>query len=299
MELHQLRYLRAVVRSGSVTTAAEAELVSQPSVSKQLRLLEQELGVSLFHRVGRRVIPTEAGLALANCADRVFDDMAATVSAVSGPESISGGTLRMCATETVVDNLLPAALTKLRLKYPRSHVRVEMLGTGDAVSQVLNNEVDLAIVALPLADTRLEVEVLFEEDVLLAVPREHPWSRKAFVTMHEALGAPDLLLSMPGHGLRALVNEASQNLGIRPAQGLELRSQAALLAMVSEGGGIAFAPRMTIAKRTDLIALQLLPGLTRQVGWTKRRGRHLPAIGVELLELLTRPSLRIASRPLV
>jgi DNA-binding transcriptional LysR family regulator len=287
LELHQLRYLRAVVRSGSVTVAAEAEFVSQPSVSKQLRLLEKEFGVPLFHRVGRRVIPTEAALALADCADRVFDDLSATVSAVSGPDSVSGGTLRMCATETVVDNLLPPALTKLRGKYPRCHIRVEMLGTDDAVLQVLANEVDLAIVALPLADSRLEVHVLLEEDVLLAVPRIHPWSTRAFVTMHEVLREPDLLLSMPGHGLRALVDEASQTLGIPTAQGLELRSQAALLAMVSEGGGIAFAPRMTIANRHDLVALQLLPALSRQVGWTRRRGRHLPAIGVELLGLLS------------
>ena len=287
MELHQLRYLRAVVRSGSVTMAAEAEFVSQPSVSKQLRLLEKEFGVPLFHRVGRRVIATEAGLALADCADRVFDDLAATVSSVSGPDSVSGGTLRMCATETIVNNLLPPALTRLRAKYPRCHIRIEMLGTDDAVAQVLANEVDLAIVALPLADTRLEVQVLLEEDVLLAVPRYHPWSNRAFVTMHEVLKAPDLLLSMPGIGLRALVDEASQRLAIRPAHGLELRSQAALLAMVSEGGGIAFAPRMTLTGREDIVSLQLLPGLTRQVGWTRRRGRHLPAIGAELLQLLS------------
>ena len=287
MELHQLRYLRAVVRSGSVTTAAEAEFVSQPSVSKQLRLLEKEFGVPLFHRVGRRVIATEAGVALADCADRIFDDISATVSAVSGPESVSGGTLRICATETVVDNLLPPALTKLRAKYPRCHIRVEMLGTDDAVAQVLANEVDLAIVALPLADSRLEVQVLLEEDVLLAVPPGHPWSRRAFLTMNEVLGARDLLLSMPGHGLRALVDDASQKLGIRVEEGLELRSQAALLAMVSEGGGIAFAPRMTVAGRDDIVPLQLLPSLSRQVGWTRRRGRHLPAIGAELLELLS------------
>ena len=110
MELHHLRYLRAVVRTGSVTAAAEAEFVSQPSVSKQLRLLERELGVPLFHRVGRKVVPTEAAVALANCADRVFDEIAATVAAISGPESAGGGALRVCATETITDNLLPPAL---------------------------------------------------------------------------------------------------------------------------------------------------------------------------------------------
>src|SRR5690349_8047427 len=122
MELHHLRYVRAVVRTGSVTAAAEAEFVAQPSVSKQLRGLEQELGVPLFHRVGRRIVPTEAALALADCADRVFDELAATLATVSGPDSARGGTLRMCATETVSDNLLPPALAELRRRYPRCHI---------------------------------------------------------------------------------------------------------------------------------------------------------------------------------
>src|SRR5487761_2140892 len=111
LQLHQLRYLRAVIRTGSVTAAAESEHVAQPSVSKQLRLLEEELATPLFHRVGRRVVPTEAALALSDCADRVFDDIAATTRLIADPGSAVGGTLRLCATETLSDNLLPAALS--------------------------------------------------------------------------------------------------------------------------------------------------------------------------------------------
>lgn len=90
MELHHLRYLRSVVRTGSVTAAAEAEFVAQPSVSKQLRLLERELGVPLFHRVGRKVVPTDAAFALASLADRVFDDIASTLGDIAGTDSAYG-----------------------------------------------------------------------------------------------------------------------------------------------------------------------------------------------------------------
>lgn len=286
MELHQLRYLRAVVRSGSVTAAAAAEFVAQPSVSKQLRLLERELGVPLFHRVGRKVVPTDAAVALADCADRVFDDLAATVAAISGPDSVRGGSLRMCATETVTDHLLPPALTELRRRFPGCHVRVEMLGTDDAVARVLADEVDLAVVALPLADSRLDIHLLLEEEVLLAVPRGHRWSELERVPMEEVLAEPGLLLSMPGHGLRALVDEASRRAGTEVVGRIELRSQAALLAMVAAGGGVAFAPRMAVVGRSDVAAVPVEPGLSRQVGWVRRKGRHLPAIGVELLRLV-------------
>lgn len=286
MELHQLRYLRAVVRSGSVTAAAEAEFVAQPSVSKQIRLLEQELGIPLFHRVGRRVVATEAALALADCADRIFDDLAATLAAISGPDSARGGTLRMCATETVTDHLLPGALTTLREQFPEFHVSVEMLGTDDSIQRVLADEVDLAIVALPLADSRLDIHPLLEEPVLLAVPPGHPWAKRKKVALADALAEPSLLLSMRGHGLRALVEDAATAAGLEIAGHVELRSQAALLAMVAAGGGIAFAPRLTIGGRTDVVAIPTEPTLSRQVGWLRRKGRHLPAIGVELLKLL-------------
>src|ERR1700694_1863665 len=106
MELHQLRYLRAVLRTGSVTAAAAYEHVAQPSISKQIRVLERELGVALFHRVGRRVLPTDAALRLPDCADRVLEDIAATAAALAGPESAAGGSVRVCATETLVNFLL-------------------------------------------------------------------------------------------------------------------------------------------------------------------------------------------------
>ena len=286
MELHHLRYLRAVVRTGSVTAAAEAEYVAQPSVSKQLRALERELGVPLFHRVGRKVVPTDAAVALADCADRVFDEIAATLAAVSGPDSALGGSLRMCATETVTDNLLPPALAELRLRYPRCHILVEMLGTDDAIERILADEFDLAIVVLPLFDSRLEVQPLLTEEILLAVGRDHRWAREGRVALRDALAEPNLLLSMPGLGLRAMVDEAARDAGIELQTTFEIRSQQAILALVASGGGIALSPRMSVEGRDDVVALALDPPLQREVGWIRRKGPHLPRIAEELLDLL-------------
>ena len=286
MELHQLRYLRAIVLAGSVTAAAEAEHVSQPSVSKQVRLLERELGTPLFHRVGRRIVPTEAALELAECAAHVLDDLGATAAAISGPGSAGGGSLRICATETVTNHLLPAALTALRAERPAAHIRVEMLGTDDALAQVLSDQVDFAIVPLPVLDSRLDANELLQEDVLLAMAPEHPWSSRDRIPIGEALAEPSLLLSMPGHGLRAQVDEAARSLGLVPGGRIELRSQQALLAMVASGGGMALAPRMSVAGRDDVVAVELDPGLRRSIGWVRRRGRHLPGLGARLLELI-------------
>jgi DNA-binding transcriptional LysR family regulator len=297
MELHQLRYLRAVVRTGSVTAAAEAEHVAQPSVSKQIRLLERELGAPLFHRVGRRVVPTEAGMALAECAGRVLDDIEATTLSIAGPVSPAAGHLRICATETVTDHLLPPALAELSSRYPGAHVSVEMLGTDDAVARVLDDSVDLAIVVLPLADSRLDIHPLLREEVRLALPPGHRWAGRESVALAEALVEPGLLLSMPGHGLRAQIEEAAQELGVHVEAVIELRSQQALLAMVAAGGGVAFAPAMSVEGRTDVAAVRLEPGLTREVGWVRRRGRHLPPLASVLLDMLGQGSIGEAGKP--
>jgi DNA-binding transcriptional LysR family regulator len=286
MELHQLRYLRAVIRTGSVTLAAEAEHVAQPSVSKQMRLLERELGVPLFHRVGRRVIPTEAAIELADCADRVFDDLGATTAAIAGPGSRLGGSLRICATETVANHLLPPALSSLRAANATARVSVEMLGTDDVIARVLGDDVELGFVVLPLADSRLEVNPLLSEDVLVAFPLGHRWAKSEQISMAELLAEPELLLSMPGHGLRSQVDEAAQVLGIDITPRIEMRSQQALLGMVASGGGVALAPRMSLEGRNDVGSRTLTPPVRRGIGWIRRRGRHLPPVAMDLLTLL-------------
>lgn len=281
MELHQLRYLRAVVRAGSVTRAAEAEHVAQPSVSKQLRLLEREVGVPLLHRVGRRVVPTEAAHALADCADRIFDDIASTLAGLSGADGPSS--LRICATETVTDNLLPPPLTALHSRYPEARVRVEMLGTDDGIARVLADEVDFAIVVLPLADSRLDIHPMIDEEVLLAVPRGHPFADRGAVPLDEALSDPGLLLSMPGHGLRALVEAGAASAGIALSPRIELRSQQALLAMVAAGGGIAFAPAMSVRSVGAVVIRAARPAATPPAWLGAAQGpphptyRHAPA----------------------
>ncbi|HLZ70635.1 MAG TPA: LysR family transcriptional regulator [Dehalococcoidia bacterium] len=285
MELHQLRYLRAVVRAGSVTRAAEAEHVAQPSISKQIRVLERELGTPLFHRVGRRVLPTDAGLLLAEAAERVLDDLAATASAIAGLRTSPAGSLRVCATETVTDNILPPALAALCQTSPRARISVEMLGTDDALRRILADEADLAIVVLPLADSRLAIRPLFDEEIVLALPPDHALAAGAAVPLDTALSEPGLLLSMPGHGLRAQLEREAQVLGLGLESAIELRSQHALLQLVARGAGVCFAPVSSTLEFRSLLAVRpLLPALQRRIGWAARRGRHLSPLALAFIE---------------
>jgi LysR family cyn operon transcriptional activator len=286
MELHQLRYLRAVLRSGSVTAAAATEHVAQPSISKQIRVLERELGVPLFHRVGRRMVPTDAALHLADCADRVLDDIAATAAALAGPESEVGGSIRVCATETLVDFLIPAALSRLLRELPAASVRVEMLGAADVVARVVADEMDFGLLPLPLVDSRVEVQHLLSEDILAVLPRNHRWAGRDRIDLSALIREPDLLLSMPGMGLRAQVDAAAQVLGVVVRGPIEIRSLQALLTLVAAGTGVTLAPSMSLKGRPDVCTLPIEPPLRREIVWIRRRGRHISAAGTRLIRLL-------------
>ena len=286
MDLRQIQLVRAVVRAGSVTRAAEQELVAQPAVSKRVRALERELGVELFHRVGRRVVATEAGLALVDCADRIDAELAATLAELTGPGANEGRRLAICATETLADHLLPPALALLRERWPRARIAVEMASTDEAVARVLGDAVDLAFVPQPLVDSRLEVHAMATEPVLVAVPRGHAWEGRAAIALAEALADPAFLFSMPGHGLRTQLEQAACAAGLAIEPRFELRSQQAMLSLTAAGAGITLAPRMALAGREDVAGVPLDPPLARDIGWVRRPGRILPAIAAELLALV-------------
>jgi DNA-binding transcriptional LysR family regulator len=297
MELHQLRYLRAIVRTGSVTAAAAAEHVAQPSVSKQVALLERELGVPLLHRVGRRVVPTDAGRALAECADRMLGDLAATMAATAGAGSATPQRLAVCVTETVSEHLLPAAILRVREQFPGATVSAEMLGSDDAATRLLADTADLAIVALPLDDARLEVHELFSEEVFLVAPASSAWAAHRRVELDGVLASGDLLHSMPGVGLRSLVERTARERGVELCPpSLELRSQRSLVALAALGGGIAFVPSIARPVERGLRAVRTDPAMRRTMGWARRKGRHLgPAAHALIAAVATEAATRGAT----
>lgn len=277
MEVRQLRYLQAIARSGSFTGAAEAERVAQPAVSKQIRHLEDELGVALFDRGGRGATLTGEGEVVARYAERVLGLLDELRAELADRAVLERGRLRLCATETVMEYLLPAALATLHQRHPRLELSAEMLGTDDAVALLLDRQVDVAIVTLPLSHADLVVEPLYSEEIVLLVPEGDPLAGRAAVALHE-LARRELLLSMPGHGLRAVIDAACRRVGFVAHPALELRSQEALIRLVEQGAGITFAPKLCVQRpRPALHVCQVVqPALRRSIGWARLRDRYVP-----------------------
>ena len=158
-----------------------------------------------------------------------------------------------------------------------------MVGTADVVAHVLTDEVDFGLLPLPLVDSRVEVQHLLSEDILAVVPPTHAWASRQRIDLAVLIGAPDLLLSMPGMGLRAQLDTAAQSLGVVVHGPIEIRSQQALLTLVAAGSGVALAPAMSLAGRQDVRGLPIEPPMRREIVWIRRRGRHLSTVGLRLI----------------
>jgi LysR family hydrogen peroxide-inducible transcriptional activator len=194
MELHQLRYFVAVAELRNFTRAAEQCLVAQPSLSQQIAKLEKSLGKPLFERSRRGVTLTEAGKLLYEQATTILtlvEDARESVGEPTGRED----KVRIGAIPTIAPYLLPKVLRDFRRLFPQVRITVHEDLTAQVVESCLRGEIDLGLVALPVLIDSLAVEVLFREELLMAIPAQHPLARKKRVTVQQLAQEPFVLLS--------------------------------------------------------------------------------------------------------
>ncbi len=201
MEIHQLRYFCAIAQEGSFTRAAQQQHLAQPSLSQQIRKLEDELGTRLFDRLGRTVRLTpfgEAFLPRAAAILRQMDDAKQEIEEMSGPER---GKLVVGSTPTVAPYFLPGCLAGFGRKFPQIRVSVVEELTSELLDRLHKGLVDLALLALPVQAGPYACQELFREPLYLVVPRSHRLASKATVHLKQIEDDPFLLLK-EGHCFR-------------------------------------------------------------------------------------------------
>src|SRR5687767_13812522 len=173
MELHQLRYFVAIAETENFRRAAERSHVSQPSLSQQILKLESEVGHKLFHRLGRKAVLTEAGATFLDRARRILFEVDNATRELSDHPSL-GRRITVGAVQTVMPYLLAPTITRSREMYPNLIVHAREDFRSNLVRAVVEGDLDLAIVPLPVADHRVAIEVLLTEPLLLVVGKNHP-----------------------------------------------------------------------------------------------------------------------------
>jgi len=245
MNLRDLRYLVALAEHKHFGRAAEASFVSQPTLSTQIKKLEDELGVALVERTPRKVLLTEVGREIAQRARDILnevDQIRAIARRTLDPES---GTVRLGIFPTLGPYLLPHVVPHIRERFPRLELLLVEEKTEILLRQLREGRLDAAILALPVHDDQVHAEFLFEEPFVLAVSEQHVLARRKALNMRD-LADQSLLLLEDGHCLRDQALEVCHLSGASEKSGFRATSLETLRQMVAANVGVTLLPTLSV-----------------------------------------------------
>ena len=245
MNLRDLRYLVALAEHRHFGRAAEASFVSQPTLSTQIKKLEDELGVALVERTPRKVLLTEVGREIAQRARDVLNEVEqirAIARRTLDPES---GTVRLGIFPTLGPYLLPHVVPRIRDRFPRLELLLVEEKSEVILKQLREGRLDAGILAQPIHDDQLHAEFLFEEPFLLAVPEGHAFARRKALDVDD-LSDQSLLLLEDGHCMRDQALQVCQLSGAGEKSGFRATSLETLRQMVAANVGITLLPTLSI-----------------------------------------------------
>nr|WP_235497748.1 MULTISPECIES: LysR substrate-binding domain-containing protein [unclassified Frankia] len=284
VQLHQLAYFVAVAETRHFTHAAEREHVAQPSLSQQIRALEQELGSPLFNRMRGNITLTVAGETLLPLARRILADTETARRQVQELLDLRTGTVRLGATPSLCTGFLPDVLYAFHREYPGIRLIVEEGGSRDLVRNLAQGNLDLALIILPLhsSDPALSTTPLLREDLVLVTSENSPPpARDGQLRVGDLRGRP-LVMFRRGYDLREFTVGACRLGGFEPTFAIEGGEMDAVVGFVEAGLGAAVIPSM-VARRQRLRSTSFAPpGLHRTIGLAHRRDVEPPQAAREL-----------------
>lgn len=245
LDSRHLRLVAEVARTQSVTRAADRLHVTQSAVSHQLREIETRLGTPLFHRSGRRMVPTPAGARLVDAAGRVLAEIERAESAIGQLARNDAGVFRVCTQCHTGYHWLPPLLHAVRGKFPKVDVRIAPEHTDHAVGALLDGKLDLAILNGDPRDARLRLRPLFEDEHAVIVAPDHPFARRAFVTPKQIAGERLFLYSRSVDDA-LIVQRVLRPARLEPSDVTLIRLTEGILEMVKAGLGVSVLPTWSI-----------------------------------------------------
>ena len=245
MNLRDLKYLVALADLRHFGKAADACFVSQPTLSTQIRKLEEELGVVLVERAPRKVMLTAAGQDVVQRARRIVADVDEMKEAARRSRDPESGALRLGVFPTLGPYLLPHVVPQLRERFPQLELLLTEEKSDVLLQRLREGRLDAALLALPLHDDQLHAEFLFEEPFLLAAPAGHPLAKQKTLSM-DALGEETLLLLEDGHCLRDQALDVCRLAGAQEKSGFRATSLETLRQMVAAGVGVTLLPALSV-----------------------------------------------------
>ena len=243
MDFRKLEYFVATAETGSFSKAARRCRVAQPSLSQQIAKLEAQLGRRLFDRLGRTIALTDAGAALLSRARSILRDVRRLESEVTEDVEAGRGRLTIGALPTIAPFMLPGLVQRFKKRCPEAEISIRESFTDTLVAAVVDAEVDVALTSLPIDDPRIEVELLFEEPLLLVVPPGFRLARGKTVTMGALRDVPAIVLDEM-HCLGEQIDSFCRARRVLDRVVCQTAQLATALSLVELGIGVSLVPEM-------------------------------------------------------
>ncbi|SMC23729.1 transcriptional regulator, LysR family [Desulfacinum hydrothermale DSM 13146] len=285
MDLRRLEVFCKVVELGSFTKAAESVLLSQPTISEHIRTLEELVGEQLVDRLGREVLPTQAGRILYEYARKILALKEEALQALASYRGNLAGTLHLGASTIPGTYVLPRFIGTFKKEHPQVQIRVHIANTANVAEGVLDGRHELGLVGSQWKDRRLHFHQIFSDELVLAVPRDHRWSGRPSVAVEELAQEP-FIARHRGSGTRMVAYHYLEKHGLDPRRlkvVAEMGSTEAVRQSIKAGIGVSILSRQAVAEDAAHGLLALVPlqevVMKRPFFLVKRRGRQPSPLG--------------------
>jgi LysR family transcriptional activator of glutamate synthase operon len=281
VELRQLQYFLKVAKKQHVTRAAEELHVAQSAVSRQIRQLEEELGVKLFVQKGRNVQLSPVGKLFLRHVEQILNDLERAVQDVREFMDPEAGEIRLGFPHSLGVNLVPRIVSQFHKDdHPKVMFRFKQGKFNVLIDAVLKGEIDLALISPHIEHEQLRGQLLFTEELLAIIPPDHPLAENESIRL-EQLKDESFVLFSEGYSLRNIVWDACLKAGFIPKIGFEGEETDTIRGLVGAGMGVSLLPEMALKDMQELRPAKVKitdPKVTRTVGLIYRADGRMPLV---------------------
>jgi LysR family cyn operon transcriptional activator len=279
MLLRHIRYFLAVAEHQNFTRAAEALHVSQPTLSQQMKQLEDTLGAQLLDRTGRTIRLTDAGEAYAQYARRALQDLDAGKRAIHDAQDLTRGELRLAMTPTFTAYLIGPLMARFNATYPGINLSVTEMNQDQIEALLAQDELDIGIGFMDARSTEIESQAWFVETLALVVGKGHPYAaRQEPLSLREFANEPRVLLN-GDFATRIHIDRHCQQQGIKPPIAIEANSVSGIIEIVQHSDRLATVlPEAVAHHHAGLCPVQLVDTMPeRMVALLQRKDAYQTA----------------------
>ncbi|MGO9124320.1 MAG: LysR family transcriptional regulator [Terriglobales bacterium] len=238
MDFDQLETFLEVARHLSFSRAADKRFRTQPAISSQIRLLEEEVGAKLLDRSGGKVSLTASGKLFLKFAEELLESRKAMLAGIAETERVPRGEIIVGANEGTCLHILPEVFAEFKKQHPHVNISITRSDYARILESVLDNSVDFGVVSLPVDDTRLKAVLIHRDELVIIAPPQHPLAGKKSAAVAEVVKFP-LVVPKGGHTRDALEDLFFER-KLKPRYTMELDSSELLKRFVAADAGVGF-----------------------------------------------------------